>query len=81
MTNGTNLLAAAIAGDGSYAIRYATRTSAGWSAWQSLVGAGATRGYLSGSGCDQTGRAALTWTVGDTPPYQVVTMRVDQLIP
>ncbi len=84
VTNGTSLLAAAIAQDGSDSIRYATWTSGTWSAWSSLVGpdgGAATRAYLSGSGCDDPGHPAIVWTEGASPPYQVIAVPVAGLMP
>ena len=82
LTNGTSLLAASIAKNGT--VRYATWSGGTWSAWRTIGGAdagGAVRSFLGGTGCDETARPALIWTEGSAPPYQVMGVPVGTLMP
>lgn len=80
LTNGTNLLVAAISGDASSAVRYATYDGT-WSAWSTLTTSTAVRNFLSGSGCADPAHPALLWTEGVVAPYAVVGIPVLALIP
>jgi hypothetical protein len=66
LTNGTSMLLFAIAFD--YSIRATRWTTAGWSAWSTVVPAPTTttRAYLTGTGCPMKDHAAVMWTEGDT---------------
>jgi hypothetical protein len=86
LSNGTEVLAAAIGDDAQTSVRYATWNGSAWSAWKTAVAAGAdggtvARNYLAGTGCGNPGYAALLWTEGAGAPYSIMGMGVGALFP
>ena len=70
LTNGTKMLLFALSAPFND-LRYTKWDGSAWSAWGTQFAGAPKRAFLSGTGCDSKAHAAITWTEGAAPPYEV----------
>ncbi len=79
-SDGTSLVAFAIASDAANSIRASKLSGGSWSAWTTVVGTSAARNYLSASACGTSKHAAIIWTEGSATPYRIEGVDVSSLL-